>query len=860
MSCITYEPSPGLFKHNLSWGMGPSGSWNFDKDPNSDSTNPFKYLLKKNENLIKEVDIYTSAADFVGRIFFPVNQPHFLAVIYPKIGNTHYEIKIIDLESYEEYEVSNPQWEVDSNDLHFQHSPDGMAFLVSLGEGNNTFSAHQIYRTDVGSLFDECSLLMAEGSEIIEAEITSDRKVRLQPAGRQPIICNLPSGVCKIPICDFEDVIMDGPLERSSSKEIYIENSGDACLEIKNILPVHLHPFRVEVDMDGNFIPIYISPDGKEPITLGFTPSEEGEFQEELSVSLEGADMERSVDKIVCKGIARKSLAECEVKANGEFAEVIFGVNETSTNTYRIKNIGKDHLRIDEIIDSAQFSAHLPENGRLLAEGQYLDVEVTFRPTDPSTEPIEEELAVICTPPNGDCIIHASANARYPELKLSCDTPLSIPSPTYRYRRNSVELNLTNEGEVPLTIQVQKKSAVSAEFNNPSDDLIIDSGITAQKTIRVWAIELGNFSLMLNIKGTYLVEEIGETLETNCEVIISGNAIYMEKDRLESNNSFESATPVDLPLPHLVNGAQLGFDGLTLDDEDGVDQDYFKFSFQTFDDRCFSKSTVDLSMGIISETWPSGLAISVGTDTEDGVELSFSHTLKIYMSDVYNRASVEVVTDGDFTCTCPSNKFIDKQLYAVLSNPTYLEQGPFAYDISFSYQPTQFILRSVGGISTTEIQLLRYYFERIWLPDPPHNEKGEIVNVEDWSNGATVVITNVKDFVHKHLAFISQPSNLAILQQLRNESSRAILATEQYGLAQIAHFSGHFSMADKLYRQSSCKFARLKKWDMRVKVLENLIRLYIDKGLKSKSIRLIFVKWLKKRAQRKYLRQKNSLP
>jgi len=225
--------------------------------------------------------------------------------------------------------------------------------------------------------------------------------------------------------------------------------------------------------------------------------------------------------------------------------------------------------------------------------------------------------------------------------------------------------------------------------------------------------------------------------------------------------------------------------------------------------------------------YPPGLDIQISTrpkNKEDGAP--FSWILQIYRSDTYNR-SLFTATNGSFHLECPTLEFADKKLYAVMSNPDYSDQGPVEYDILFRYTPYRAILRCKAGVTKAEFVILKKYYDRIWLVDPPRGPAGNRVDVKAWVRGAAIMIYDVKGFIKNHRAMMSRPNILKGVQKTLAESPSAILASEWLSLAEAARAGGLFREAEKLYQESAAKSSLARRTDTKSEALRGLLRLYL---------------------------------
>jgi hypothetical protein len=282
---------------------------------------------------------------------------------------------------------------------------------------------------------------------------------------------------------------------------------------------------------------------------------------------------------------------------------------------------------------------------------------------------------------------------------------------------------------------------------------------------------------------------------------------------------------------------QIGFSSLSLDDHGGGnDRDCFAVSYQSIpqDDNCAQDSTTALSLGMVMQIYAPRFAIRTGTileSTDSGGP--FSRLLQIYKSDAYNRSFV-FASGQDFVIKGPTLEFTDKKLYAVMSNPDYLSQGPVEYDIQFQYTPKKSILKCIGGVTKIEYIKLKKYYDAIWRVDPPRDPIGNPLDAVAWAHGAPAVISDLQGFIHKHLEYTSRADVLESLRKEVGRSDNAILASDCFNLAQAARAGGLAEEAEKLYRKSAEYAAKDHKLEQHTDALRGLIGLYAANQLTAK--------------------------
>lgn len=612
------------------------------------------------------------------------------------------------------------------------------------------------------------------------------------------------AGLCRVLPFVFPEVIVDGPENRAPVLQSAIMNARhadaiqDGCLQVDGISGND--PFTLS--SPGQF-PIFIAPgmSSASPLKITFTPLHPETYNRELPIALSGADP-ASDTKVLCSGTARLSRAVCAITGPDQVPEVIFGVNNSAPCSYAIKNVGEDKLKVEAVSDNDPFSvaSPLPDYARLLGRNEQITVNVKFAPLAVGTA--SRDLPVRCTPANGDVKMRCTGEARMPLLGITAMAP--APFTAYCFRRTRLEIELRNTGEAPLTVSVAGPSSSFSWEQLPP----LEANTSQRLQVNVWSGTVGSFTLSLTVTGTFHVQvpdahgnmAIDQMLQTSCPLILEGTAIPMPPDFLEPNDDFAVATQVALPSPGLLGPAQKGFAGLSLNDCAGTDQDYFAVSFQSSgqDDDCLGGSTSRLSLGLVMQVYPPQLTIATETvpaKRSDGQP--FTRALQIYKSEAYGRTLVRM-TGGQEMIESPALLFPDKKLYAVLSNPDHAAQGPVEYNILFQYLPLRAILRSKGGVTKIEYVKLKRYYDALWRVDPPHDLAGNPVDAVAWSRGAPIVIGNLRGFIKKHLAYLSQAAG-----KVSERTASAALASDCFNLAQAASACGLPEEAERLYKKSA---------------------------------------------------------
>lgn len=839
MTCTPYNPAIGLFYNTLTWGMTSQNPWSVTLITANGTNDPHDtVVIQKNGAEAARLTIRNPQT--TRWIFFPKD---FLAVrdVVTSGGIDNYRVWLFDLRgsSVTSQEVPGP-WDVPTmKQLHLHPSSDGKAFFLFMADTlPNATRQHIVFRSD--TLDQLCAwgpLTTASPAQRL-VRINADRTVQIgtspAPNGFDAVqTCPLPSGKCKTTPCTFPPVIWDGPEAKTSTTSAKLENKGTDCLQVDNISEILSDPSMVPHFKMSNPGTIFIAKGLSANVNLAFAPTGIGHFEADMHVALTAADP-ASDQTIHCQGDARKSLALCKLSLQQSPPEVVFGVNNTSSGSFTVKNEGGDKLKLQAVTDSAHFHvvAPQPDYSTLLGAGGLSTVHVEFRPD--ATGSFSENLQVSCIPANGDKAMHLSASARLPQLGIGASQP--EPFTTFCYRKKKLIVTLSNTGEVPLEVAV---TGSSANFS-VTPIAPIPANSSSPLEIFVWSGSPGDFSVTLTITGSFhlVVKDkvdhhtiLDQVLTTSCTLPVTGTVVPMPPDSLEPNDDFVEAAQTDLPAPGFVNPAKLGYSGLTLHDCAGNDKDYFALSFtpSAHGEVCTTTVTSH-TLGLKMFTYPTTLTVSTKTTPalrDDGQP--FTRTLQIYKSDTYNRQLV-AETAGEYSVTCPSATFGDHKLYAVLSNPGFASQGPLEYDISFEYQPSTSVLRG-GAFNSAAFVKLKKYYEAIWKVDPPHDKYGKVVSVDEWCDGAPVVIGDMKAFIRKHLAYITRTEG----RGTTSKAAKAMLAAEYASLAQTVRAAGLAREAEELYEKGAAEFSKAGLKEKQAGALRGLLGLYRQTGLAGKA-------------------------
>jgi len=599
MPCNPFAPMPDPFFGQVNFQTGINGQWAFQAFQRS--ADILVVELKRSSTIMDSVVVPSGSS--TNWRWFSTNNFVALRAVTGSTNPWTFRLWIFDLRNsaavthYEVVLLSSS-----GTNLVVDHSPDGLAFFVYVWESPESSSGHGVYWSDNGILL--CSSLpsatypaaqrvaeIAVGKIWIYASPGPALPAPYPGSGGGYLIasCDLPSGKCSVSEANFPDVVWDGSGPKTQSLPVPIKNIGSDCLQINGITGVV--PFTVS---SPPMFPVFVGPSEQIDFTLKFAPAGLGNFDKFLTIALGPSADPASDTQIHCTGKARESLADCEVTDSSQVLQVVFGVsvNNSARGTYGIKNKGDDLLKVESISDSTHFAVAVPPDfNRFLGHDEKLSVIIEFIPTAITAPSIAEDLQVICIPPNGASKINCKGSARLPNLGLNAVQP--APFTTYLFRRKRIEINLTNSGEVPLTIDVTS----SATLFNFLPIGPIPANTSQLLVVYVWSDHLGNFSVPLTICGTYhlIVNDkngqnvIDNNLQTYSTVVVSGTAIPMPPDMLESNNDFATATRVDLPGPPFLKSVQLGYADLSLDDQNGgQDKDYFAVSYKSSpqDDNC----------------------------------------------------------------------------------------------------------------------------------------------------------------------------------------------------------------------------------------------------------------------------------
>jgi N-acetylneuraminic acid mutarotase len=220
-------------------------------------------------------------------------------------------------------------------------------------------------------------------------------------------------------------------------------------------------------------------------------------------------------------------------------------------------------------------------------------------------------------------------------------------------------------------------------------------------------------------------------------------------------------------------------------------------------------------------------------------------------------SSVELynAVQGTWSPGEPLNNPRGRHTATVMSNGWIMVTGGYAQDshgpespghlascevflfIEDSQQKPLAVVPLIQGGSVTKIEFIKLqkYYDRIWLIAPPHEQPGQEAY---WRHGAPIVIQDMKDFLRKHLAFMSQTKILEDLQMVSGESTNVILAAECFSLAQIAQSAGLVSEAAELYQQSSDRYAKAGQPDKKAEMLRALLGLYRKNGLSKEALKV----------------------
>ena len=270
---------------------------------------------------------------------------------------------------------------------------------------------------------------------------------------------------------DFHEVVVGtGPAERT----LIVSNlrSGNEDNAVLRVNSVRLESASAAVfSIKNNPAPFYIAMGGEREVTLTCNPQDAGEFTDELIFESNDPDEESYSVAITCKGVR----AELGVETLGEGNTLDFGAQRVDFPTsivLTLSNAGGGTLNIDtpSLTDETaeSFSLDVSEFGRgsvSLDAGQSVQLPVSFHSLSEGSFSGQ-----ILIPNDGfgtsEFRVNLAARA-LPGVITADPTPLDFGQIRV-LQSNTLTLTLTNDGEVPLTLQ-------SIGFSDPTEVLSFDA-------------------------------------------------------------------------------------------------------------------------------------------------------------------------------------------------------------------------------------------------------------------------------------------------------------------------------------------------------------------------------------------------
>jgi hypothetical protein len=617
----------------------------------------------------------------------------------------------------------------------------------------------------------------------------------------------------------FDDLLSDGPTAATASPTVpvAIKNDGADCIAATVTRTLHFE--LVHSDLD-----IGLSKNEQRPIELRFTASDIDSWTESLTITPNAFGAAPLT--IACKGTRRASKACCRVTLQHAFAEVIFGAQSsgpaTSDASFLLTNEpaggANDPLQISSFAASPHFTVVHTQPGlpATLQAGQTMSVTVRFTPDALGSH--SEPVAVVCSPASASTTLDCSASARAPHVEIgfalasdaSCSPlPLLDLGSIWVDRPGQIDAVIVNRGEVALRLTVA--APASGPFIWPALDLTLAPNQRAQLPVDLRAAGAGPLQATVKADGVFQDPVIG-TVTKVATLSLSANADAMLADQLEPDDDWSLTLPqVNLPLPQVMGSVSTTFAQLSLHQRG--DKDCFRLTYQSWpqDDYQLGGGSWGTGLGVVMTTSPAELAVTAigetGTHAYDAGRAYRTH-VALYPSDAPTSGVGPVARgDGAVRIKAPTLRFKDKTAYVVVTNPDYDGQGPLGYDIGFSYS-SMVTVASDGKWTSVKYQLLRQYYMRIWLGDPPQDRLGQPVDEGQWLAGKEVVVADVKTFLNRHIAFVKEPEMTRTLAQALHQAPDHVLAAEYFGVGEMAQAAGLVTQARKFFRESAELYGR----------------------------------------------------
>jgi hypothetical protein len=594
-------------------------------------------------------------------------------------------------------------------------------------------------------------------------------------------------------------------------------------------------------------------------VTITFTCTDPNKDQSEMLTlsDITGATTQITIN---CQGGRHPSGAMCKIIQTPEFPDVILGGADSSTGTFTIQNQTNltmpghiaTRLEILSVTPGARFKAEAieldgvktnlnPFDGKpvkrfLLETDKKAKIHVKFTrlPADPAQR-WTESLVIACSPDDNpsDRALACSARTVPPQIAIVAQPDRLDFETIWVDRPGALPFSIVNSSNVPVRLDIPGPTAGDAPF--AWDEQMIplvarESPAPFDPGVSLCARAVGTVARSLTASAEP-PEYPG--YRTSIAVPLRADALRMPSDTL-GGQTWASPILINLPMPPLVGDVwdrSLAAEGCLKLPGPGAEK-HFVVTYQCRpqDDHCGGGGSHTTGLGFVMTIHPPKLRVELGlergTHSYDWGRV-YAAEIQIHSSDLNGSRLIKTSSSGYLELQCPTGALPDHTCHVTICNPTYAQQGPTEFGISFSYSTMTPELSSTQGPIPVKYIKLKRYFEMIWLGDPVRDRVGRVIADDDWRAGQAVVVTDIRGFLRRHIEFVSDSENLLELTRYIDRGQDHVLGAELLFAGETAWRAGLAAEARRYLQKSAALFRDGALQDGEARALRGLQRLLV---------------------------------
>jgi hypothetical protein len=253
------------------------------------------------------------------------------------------------------------------------------------------------------------------------------------------------------------------------------------------------------------------------------------------------------------------------------------------------------------------------------------------------------------------------------------------------------------------------------------------------------------------------------------------------------------------------------------------------------DGHCGGGGSHACGLGFVMTVHPPKLWVRIsretGTHAYDRGRV-YAAEIQIHSSDSDGSRLIATSRSGYLELQCPTGALPDHACHVTICNPTYDEQGPTEFGISFGYTTMIPELSSTHGLTLVKYIKLQRYFEAIWRGDPVRDRVGRVIEDDDWRAGQAVVVTDIRGFLRRHITFVSDPEILLELTRYIDRGQDHVLGAELLFAGETAWRAGLATEARRYLQKSAALFRDAGLQDGEARARHGLQRLQVIRQAK----------------------------